>query len=172
MTKAKPRAIPIIPSVATKGGVFPLAMIRPLKSPHKAPTPKPIRIPTTPGTPSLRKLAAMTLVSARTEPTDRSIPAIMMTKVIPTATMPITETCRRTFIWFCNVRKAGVSKEITTTRRIRANKVSSRPTYLSRSLVLCLMRVILAIMAVLLSLRAFILLALNILFIFLTKNKK
>ena len=36
------------------------------------------------------EMAASIPVSATTEPTERSMPAVMMTNVMPTATMPMT----------------------------------------------------------------------------------
>ena len=48
-----------------------------------------------------------------TEPTDRSMPPIRMTSVIPTATMPLLETWRSTSDWFAWVRKMLTPCELT-----------------------------------------------------------
>ncbi len=50
----------------------------------------------------------MTPVNATTEPTERSMPLVTITKVSPTATMPISELASRIDRMFAVVRKAGV----------------------------------------------------------------
>ena len=49
--------------------------------------------------------------TARSEPTERSIPAVMMAKVMPTAMMPITETCRSMRSALSQVRNSGTRIE-------------------------------------------------------------
>ena len=53
-------------------------------------------------------------VSATSEPTERSMPAVMMIKVIPEAIMALIETCRATFVRLGTVRKPGTNTAITT----------------------------------------------------------
>ncbi|GAB5376409.1 MAG: hypothetical protein AcusKO_28710 [Acuticoccus sp.] len=58
--------------------------------------------------------------SATMEPTDRSMPAVRMTNVMPTATRPMMETCRRMFIRLSGCRKRGSSSAksaISTSRK-------------------------------------------------------
>src|ERR1700691_2486574 len=63
-----------------------------------------------------------TAATPTTEPTDRSIPAIRMTIVIPTPTMPTMVTCRATLLRLRAVEKVGsamASADVRTTRAIR-----------------------------------------------------
>ena len=47
------------------------------------------------GTPALTAIAVPTPASASTEPTDRSMPPVMITMVMPMPRRPITEVCSR-----------------------------------------------------------------------------
>ncbi|MNE55234.1 hypothetical protein D3C80_1500590 [compost metagenome] len=77
---ATPRAISIMPSVAMKGGSFNWVMTKPLISPQSEPVRIPSSMPIQIGScSSFTASAATTPASARTEPTDRSIPPVMMT---------------------------------------------------------------------------------------------
>ena len=59
------------------------------------------------------KLTATTEQRERTEPTDRSIPPVIMTKVTPRHTMPRADACRRMFSTLPAVRKAGSTIDAT-----------------------------------------------------------
>src|SRR6476619_149233 len=50
-------------------------------------------------------MAQMTEPSAIIEPTERSIPPVRITSVIPTAMMPLLETCRSTSAWLPGLKK-------------------------------------------------------------------
>jgi hypothetical protein len=63
--------------------------------------------------------------SARTDPTDRSIPPDTITKVMPTATIALIEVCSRTFSRFETVRKCGVAAHSTTQRTTSPANVPS-----------------------------------------------
>ena len=111
-----PRAMVITPSVATKGGTLNLVTNIPLKPPSTAPvsnaprqhpqnvnpmyvsitgSPKPVSdIP-----------AAIAPERASTEPTERSIPPVSMTSVMPTDMHRFMEVCRRTLNRLSEVRK-------------------------------------------------------------------
>merc|ERR1711965_963655 len=52
--------------------------------------------------------------SAMTAPTDRSMPPVRITKVMPTARMPTIETCRSTFMMFETEKKFSEAKPIRT----------------------------------------------------------
>ncbi len=65
----------------------------------------------------------MTPASASTEPTDRSIPAVTMTKVIPSASTAFTDTCSSTMVMLPRVKKPGTLKAATST-----SSASARPT--------------------------------------------
>ena len=49
--------------------------------------------------------------TASSEPTERSMPAVMMVKVMPTAMMPMTETWRRMRSALSQVRNSGTRIE-------------------------------------------------------------
>ena len=65
----------IIPSVAMNGGSRPQAMAMPLKAPKPKPIARPAAIAGSTAHPSCSSVAITTPESARTEPTDRSMPA-------------------------------------------------------------------------------------------------
>ena len=91
MIRAKPCAPFIVASVAINGGNLRMVMSRPFIAPRIAPTVSPSKIPSQ----TLRPIAITVLptiipTSAIIVPTDRSIPPVMMTKVLPIAKRPIT----------------------------------------------------------------------------------
>ena len=57
----------------------------------------------------LARLAATTPEKARIEPTDRSMPPVRITKVIPKDKSPFIDICRKTFMRFLDTRKFGVA---------------------------------------------------------------
>src|SRR4030042_2104518 len=100
----KPRAIINIHSVAIKGGTLNRVIISPLKRPSKEPKSPAITID--PGTvtptnkfkggnsiPFFNKPAAKAPLKANIEPTERSIPPVSITIVMPTDRHALTETC-------------------------------------------------------------------------------
>ena len=68
-----------------KGGRLRLAMPKPLIAPMAAPTATVRTTASGIGTPAFSRSAATTEVRPTTAPTERSIPAVMMTKVCPMA---------------------------------------------------------------------------------------
>ena len=60
--------------------------------------------------PLSNNMAAATLVKLSTMPTERSMPAVRMTKVIPTVTTPSIAVCRITLVTLRCVRKVGESR--------------------------------------------------------------
>src|SRR5512132_3708377 len=78
ISSADPSAIPSVPRVTISGGTLALVMSTP------STTPAPIAPQLSPPTASIT-LAAITPEKTSTDPTDRSIPAVMITKVMPTA---------------------------------------------------------------------------------------
>ena len=58
-------------------------------------------------------MAQSTEPSARIEPTDRSMPPVRMTSVMPTATMPLLETWRSTLDRLPGLRKMLTPRELT-----------------------------------------------------------
>ena len=81
----------IIPKVTTNGVTLPMVITTPLIVPMNAPNNSVAATTATTGQPRCSKLAQTTPVSARIDPTDRSIPAVKMTNVMPTAMMPMTD---------------------------------------------------------------------------------
>ncbi len=100
MSSARPRKADMPPMVAMKGGILKRVMTSPCNNPPTSPTSEATRIaPPTPmpvvspapaasNVPPLYRYAATMPASARSEPTDRSMPPVRMTKVIPTAISP------------------------------------------------------------------------------------
>ncbi len=60
------------------------------------------------------------------EPTDRSIPPVMMTKVMPMASMAFSATCLARITMFAALRKFGAASAKNTKTRISAMKVRAR----------------------------------------------
>ncbi len=63
--------------------------------------------------------AASVPASAITEPTERSMPPVRITYVIPTAMMALIETWRPTFSMLLTDRKLLLAKAITTHTKMR-----------------------------------------------------
>ena len=81
--------------------------------------------------------AASTVPRARIEPTDRSMPPIRITMVMPTATRPVIETWRSTSERLPEVRKMFRPLEVTGEKATPIAKRAARPQYslvLDRSL--------------------------------------
>jgi hypothetical protein len=81
----------IVPRVTMKSGSFSLAINTPLKRPQTNPTRSPAP------TPSQRfwgnRLAAIMLLTPTTDPTERSMPLVITTSVMPTAITALIEDC-------------------------------------------------------------------------------
>jgi hypothetical protein len=72
-----------MPSVAMNGGKPMRVTNKPLNAPQIAPTTTPPSMPIGTGTPAFTSIAAATPDSASTDPTDKSIPPVMITHVAP-----------------------------------------------------------------------------------------
>ena len=70
--------------------------------------------------------ANSTTAMPRMEPTDRSMPRVRITNVMPVARMPTIETWRSTFKRLGTVRNRGDRKEAAITSRINAAKTPTR----------------------------------------------
>src|SRR5271165_1217746 len=126
-TSANPRATPSMPSVTMKGGIAPLVMRKPLSAPVNAPIARQPAMPTHQGRSRLEvSMAPTTPDSARIEPTERSIPAEQMTKVMPIASTPNTEVDRRILRTLETERKALDSAAITAQSTTRTSSDSTR----------------------------------------------
>ena len=117
-----PRAAIIIASVTMNGGRRTFAIRTPFVSPSAVAAPTPATSEAI--IPLADTFAATTPATATREPTDRSIPPVRITTVIPSATSPSMLFCRSTFSRF-----SGVAKEPyrTTPRTQTAISATSAP---------------------------------------------
>src|SRR5580692_1817866 len=126
-TSAKPRATPSIPSVTMNGGIAPLVMRKPLSAPVSAPIARQPSTPTHQGRSKLDvSMAPATPESASIDPTERSMPADEITKVIPIAKTPNTDVESRMLRTLETERKAFDSIAIVTQRTASTMSDSSR----------------------------------------------
>ena len=113
---ARPRPITIMPSVMMKGGSRPSVMPAPLTAPSATPMASPASMTSGIGMPASSSIAETTAATATIEPTERSMPAVRMTKVMPTETMPNSATWRSTLI-----RLNGIEEGVRDQRRGHAH---------------------------------------------------
>src|SRR5688500_7037073 len=119
-----PLAIVNIARVATNGGTLNLVMVQPLNNPSIVPVKSPAS--TAPSKvnpinksadessiPCFNNPAVIAPQSASTEPTDRSIPAVKTTNVMPTEMQTFTAICRITFQPLLMVKNLSESILIT-----------------------------------------------------------
>ena len=128
---ATPRAMPNIPSVAMNGTTRRRVMTTPLTTPTSAPTRMPATTAKMTGSPALMPSAVTTPVSAIVEPTERSIPPLMMMSVMPIAPMATITVCASTMRKLNGERyRAGDSINSEKTR-ITSARPRTGPTRLS-----------------------------------------
>ena len=130
MASVRPRAIAIIASVTMNGTSLNHDTEKPFSAPTIAPTASataspPSPSPTFPAADPAITVAATMPLSATSEPTERSIPEVMITNVAPTAAMPTTETCTMTLVSVLVVRNSGDAIESTT--QISTSAANSGP---------------------------------------------
>src|SRR3954452_9374968 len=107
-----------VPRVTMKGGKFSLVTSAPLSSPVSRPTPMPISSAIGPGTPwSLFSFTITRLESTIAMPMERSMPAVRMITVCPTASAATTATCctSRERAWGRRKLSAKIPNTITAT---------------------------------------------------------
>src|SRR5271165_3105277 len=100
MMRAKLLAIERVASVGTKGDILRRVMQSPFMIPMPEAPSRLIRIARGTGHPCVRRKATMTAVIPQTDPTDKSMPPVRMTRVIPIATIPTKEKFRVMFVMF------------------------------------------------------------------------
>src|SRR5471030_1206076 len=115
-TMVTPRSSSIITSVAINACTLPLATITPVTAPTPAPTASAAATATSAFTSSPTTEAATAPERASSEPTDKSIPDVRITSVIPTAIMALTEVCCRILNRLFSVKKFGLMEETTAIR--------------------------------------------------------
>ena len=109
------RATSIMPRVVMNGGMPPAVVTRPFTAPSATPRPMPASAATGPGAPCTSRSAVTSPHSASSDPTDRSMPAEMMTKVSPMPRMALMADCCPTFSRLSGVRKCGEATPSSTT---------------------------------------------------------
>src|SRR5699024_5514487 len=92
-TSVKPLKTVIVAKVAINGAILPAVINKPLIAPKIAPKIHPSNKAMIESTPDTIKIATIALDNANVEPTDRSIPPVKITNVIPNAINPLIETC-------------------------------------------------------------------------------
>jgi len=116
-----PRPILNIPSVVIKGLILNLVIISPLIVPNNSPNKRPL-------SKARKAFSSLTVINlavsiedtAKRDPTERSIPPVIMTIVWPIAIIPIVDILRRTLNKLSWVKKYGLSILIRMTITIRA----------------------------------------------------
>src|SRR2546426_506641 len=116
---AAPRAIPSIPRVAMKGTTRREVIANPLTKPTRPPTTIPPSSATLGGQECLSARAVTTLVKAMFDPTERSIPPLMMIRVMPIAPSATIMVCESTMRRFEMER--DFSGDPVNSRKIRAS---------------------------------------------------
>ncbi|EMI14165.1 hypothetical protein C883_3343 [Bacillus stratosphericus LAMA 585] len=108
--------IVIVASVAIKGAIFPFVIKSPLIIPRMAPMIHPTMMARIGSKPDTIKPAVRALDSARMAPTDKSIPPVKITNVMPKAMRALMEICLSKFKMFNGSKKAGFKIETMATR--------------------------------------------------------
>ena len=111
----------MVARVVMKGGTRPQAIRAPFSRPTPAATRMPASMPTTSPAGRATRSAAQP-ARAMVEPTDRSIPPVMITIVMPAATMALMETWRATLIRLEAVRNRSDSRLNTAPIRRRPRR--------------------------------------------------
>jgi hypothetical protein len=100
-------------------GIFPFTSAKPFMAPTTAPVRRMTGIVTRPPNSGVaeKTSAPVTVERARTEPTERSMPATRITKSIPMARVARTAVWSEMFVRFLTVRNSGASSENPMARR-------------------------------------------------------
>ena len=93
----------MVARVTMKGGIFTLPMSIPLKKPSTQPTASTVSSVTKTELVALKATTPRPPIIASMEPTERSMPPVMMTRPMPKAMMPTTAEWRSMFITPLNV---------------------------------------------------------------------
>src|SRR5262245_59612829 len=107
-----PRTSTMVPRVVMKGLTLSQAMVTPLTRPTSAPAAIPAATPAAIPASSITMLATQP-DSAAVEPTERSKPPPMITKVMPRAITAMIEDCTRMLVRLSGERKRSVSSAVT-----------------------------------------------------------
>ena len=104
ISRAMPRTAVSDPSVTMNGGSPTKAIRAPLRKPKNRPVIRPAGMPSRPQPGISETITAAMAEAARIEPTDRSMPPVRMTKVMPAASTVLIEACCATIEMFCGVK--------------------------------------------------------------------
>src|SRR6056297_2524898 len=108
-------------------GILPHATSRPLNRPNRIPTTIIASSPRPPGSPMFTITPAPSVPqSAMTAPTDRSMPPVRITKVMPMARMPMIDCWRSTLTMLSMLKKFSLAKAIAVDTTIRPTSGSSK----------------------------------------------
>jgi hypothetical protein len=103
----------MVANVTIKGWRFQWAMIKPLAIPINNPMVKAPATATIMGCPEPIKYAPIAPENAKVDPTDKSIPPVRITNVIPAAMIALIEVCRSTLNMLDPVRNRSLNNDIT-----------------------------------------------------------
>ena len=101
--------MPSVPNVAMKGGSFRRETMTALAAPKSAPTPRPTTTAAGQGTPPPTSATSVTPTSDMMPPTERSMPPVRMTRVMPKATTERMAAWDMTFSRLATVAKKGTN---------------------------------------------------------------
>ena len=129
---ATPRAMPIIPRVTMKGTILNPATILPLTAPMAPPARIVSRTTKAGGISRMRSVAATTLVKATTEPALRSMPPLMMIRVIPSAPVATIAVCVKIILALPPVKNTGRSSALSEKSPMTRTRPKSGPKALRK----------------------------------------
>ena len=122
---ASPRQIDMVAKVAINAGKRACVTSKPDPKPHSAPIPSAATMAIGIGTPMVLDNQPIPIIDrASTEPTDKSMPPITITAVMPRAMMPSTVSWSSTFSRLRNEKKVSVASDNATHS---TNRLSSGP---------------------------------------------
>ena len=104
ISRASPRTAVKEPSVTMNGGRPTKAIRAPLRKPKNRPVISAAGMPSSPQPAISEQITAAIADAARIEPTDRSMPPVRMTKVMPAASTVLIDACCATIEMFCGVK--------------------------------------------------------------------
>ena len=107
--------MPSVPKVAMNGGSFSRETMTALTEPSSTPTPEADDHGRGQGTPTLTSATSMTPTRDITPPTDRSMPPVTMTRVMPKATTERIAAWDMTFSRLASVAKKGTNWPTSST---------------------------------------------------------
>ena len=120
----------MVPRVTTMGGIFSLAMSRPLHRPIRVPLTHAITMVTNRlEVQDIREWPVITVTAAIIDAADTSIPPLSITRSIPRAMIVSTRLLLRISMKFSKVKKAGFTTPIITESSTRISRIGSSFTF-------------------------------------------